>query len=194
MSDIDSLLNMSTAEFKEPPKLPAGYYILEIQDAKVVPFLWKAKSDKPERKGKGVAFVTAPVDCLDAQGDSDTAATMRQALEEFGDWRARKFVGTYSTKDQPPVEMLGVSPTSFALVMDDNSPAPGAFNFYSNVDGKQSGFAYDVLGLDFPNGATVGEVITASMGKRFLAEIGYRTDQEGKVLPFPEIKSVAMLP
>jgi hypothetical protein len=194
MTNIDQLLNMSADDFKEPPKLPAALYRMKIDDAKIVPFQWRAKADKPERRGLGVAFVCSPVDCLDAEGDSDEAKAIQAALSEYGDWKGRQFSGTYTSKDNPPKEMLGVSPTSFALQMEDGSPAPGAFNFYQHDKDNYDGFVPNVLGLEFPANTTLGDIIPACVGKEFLAQIGYTADQEGKPRPFPEITDVAMAP
>lgn len=190
--NVEQLLTTSADDFKEPPKLPAALYRMKIDDAKIVPFHWKAKGDKPVRRGLGVAFVTKPVDCLDAEGDDDKANAVKAALEEFGDWKNRIFLSTYTTKDNPPVEMLGVGPTAFALQMEDGTPAPGAFMFYQNKDGEYSGFLPDVLGLEFPAGTTLGDMIPACIGKTFLAQVGYTADQEGKQRPFPEITDVAL--
>lgn len=194
----EDLLNFSADEYKEPAKFPPLLYKMKITDALVLPYKWKANAakGKGERTGLGVAFVSEPLECLSAQGDDDEAREAQAALDEFGDWQAMQFKQTYTSKEEK-IEMLGVGPTSFALQSSEAEPAPGAFNFYNRVqkpDGtsEYSGFVPDVLGLEFPAGTTTGEIIKACVGKEFLAQFNFTTDQEGKPRPFAEMTDVAM--
>ena len=197
-TSTEDLLNFSADEYKEPPKFPAALYKMKIVDAMIVPYSWKANAakNKPLRTGLGVAFVSEPVACLSAEGDDDEANEVKAALEAFGDWQNMQFKQTYTDKESKK-EMLGVGPTSFALQTSDKEPAPGSFRFYQRnelPDGtsEYSGFACDVLGLEFPAGATTGDIVKACVGKEFLAQFGFTTDQEGKVRPYAEMTDVAM--
>ena len=197
-TSTEDLLSFSADEYREPAKFPPALYRMRITDALVVPYHWKANAakGKPDRTGLGVAFVTEPVACLSAEGDDDEANEFKRQLEEFGDWQAMTFKQTYTDRESKK-EMLGVGPTSFALQTSDKEPAPGSFRFYQRnelPDGtsEYSGFACDVLGLEFPPGTSTGDIIKACVGQEFLAQFGFTTDQEGKVRPYAEMTDVAM--
>jgi hypothetical protein len=184
--DLKSLLSTSTSTFKAPPRWPAGSYRVIISSYELLPFFWK----KSGTHGLSYVPTLKALASIEAEDNDnpELAEEQRQMLESFGDWTAREHQFAYTKKDvQPPTKMAGIAPVNFPLVETDADGSPvgilerQAWRFHMTADqnnGIETGFIHDVLGLEFPNGAPLEELMEATLNKEFIARFEYEANQD----------------
>jgi hypothetical protein len=192
MADLKALLSSNVSSIKEPPIFPAGNYRLIITAYEFGIWPPNAKRATPLH---GVAFKVKPLSCVEAEDNSNPvlAGEIQNALNLYGDWHNREF--SFTRIDQETKErLLSVSALVFTLANADMSMHPMASRFYLNKDGVESGFVHDVLGLSFPNGAELGEVLDACVNRelfgRFVYEANQRDPSKPPYLTLKEVTSV----
>jgi hypothetical protein len=194
MSSVADLLKVNVSEFKTPPRFPEGNYVMVISSYEMLPFSWKTS------KTFGLAFVPKfhCVSCVEADDDSnpDLQAEQQAALDKFGDWINKEFEFAYTEKESQ-MRMAAVSQVNFPLIETDDSheEAMGilekhAWRFYLNEDDVEQGFVVDALGLSFPPGTPLGEVLEATVDQQFMAQIAYEPNQDPSRPPNLVIESV----
>lgn len=194
MSSVADLLKVNVSEFKTPPRFPEGNYVMVISSYEMLPFSWKTS------KTFGLAFVPKfhAISCVEADDDSnpDLQAEQQASLDKFGDWINKEFEFAYTEKESQ-MRMAAVSQTNFPLIETDDSheEAMGilekfAWRFYLNEDDVESGFVVDALGLSFPAGTPLGEVLEATVDQQFMAQIAYEPNQDPSRPPNLVIESV----
>jgi len=178
---ISDLLEMNSSEFEAPVQFPAGTYVMVITGYDMLPFFWKNKGIH------GLAYVPSvkPVSCIEADDDSNPELQKEQlkALEDFGDWTNKEFKFAYTPKDSKTLS-AAVSPINFPLFECDEDGTPKgkmekhAWRFHLvEKDGTEQGFIHDILGLSYPNGEKVGTIMEDTVGKTFIATIGYEVNK-----------------
>jgi hypothetical protein len=179
--DLKSLLETSTATFTRPPQFPAGHYKVQITRYDFLPFEWAKKGTF------GLMYVPTiqPVEVI-LSGDENVDAEQNRALEEYGDWTKREFQFAY-TKKEDNRRMAQVSEINFPLFETNQDGSEGrimerqAARFHVTPEknqGQEGGFIHDVLGLSFPQGASVGDLAEATLNKFFIVNFEYEENQD----------------
>ena len=182
MSNVADLLKTNIATFKAPPRFPAGNYIVVIDSYEMYPFSWKTSGTH------GLAYVPKihALSCVEADDDSNPELQEEQQalLDKYGDWTSKEHEFAYTAKETQK-RMAAVSEINFPLLETDadHEEVLGilekhAWRFYMNEDGTESGFVHDVLGLSFPDGTELGEVLEATVGKKFMVNFEYEPNQD----------------
>lgn len=181
--NLKSLLeNTSSAEFKPAARLPAGTYKVQIVKYDWLPFSWKKSNSH------GLMYVPT-IKLIDyiPSGDDDTDAEFKAQLDAYGDWTARELQFAYSPKDTPNKRMAQVAEINFPLVETDAAGEPigimerQAARFHVTADkngGVEAGWIHDVLGLSFPNGASLGDLAEATVDLMFICALEYEPNQD----------------
>jgi hypothetical protein len=181
--NIKDLLKTNVAEFKAPPRFPAGLYEMVIVQYELLPFYWKKSNVH------GLAYVPTfkAISSIEADDASnpELADQQQKLLADFGDWTKKEFCYAYMDRNsEPPRKVATVSEVNFPLIETD---AEGngvgmmenmAWRFYlreNQPDGSviQSGFVHDKLGLDYPDGAELEQIFEDTVNQRFLAQLEY---------------------
>jgi hypothetical protein len=189
MTDLSSLLKTNVSSFKEPPKFPAGTYRLIITGYDFG--IWAA-NQKRATPLHGVAFRVKPLSCVEAEDTSNPnlQEETQAALLAFGDWTNNEF--SFTHVDQETKERkLRVSALTFTLANADMTPHSMASQFYLSKDGVESGFVHDVLGLSFPSGAELGEVLDVCVNKELYGRFEYEAVQKDPNRSFLTLKEVS---
>ena len=182
MSSVSNLLKVSASDFKMPPKFPAGNYIVTINSYDMLPFSWKTS------KTFGLAYVPKIqcVSCVEADDDSNPELQAQQieALVKFGDWTNKEFTFSYTEKESGTL-MAQVAAINYPLIetAEDHEEAIGilekhAWRFYVNEDDVEQGFVVDALGLSFPDGTPLQDVLEATVDKQFMVHFVYEPNQD----------------
>ncbi len=180
--NLKSLLeNTSTAEFKPAARLPAGHYKVQIVKYDWLPFMWKKNSTF------GMMYVpTLKLVDVIPSGDEEVDAQLHADLDAYGDWTAREIQFAYTTKDTNR-RMAQVSELNFPLVeTTPDGEVTGimdrqASRFHvtpAQNNGNEAGFIHDVLGLSFPDGASLGDLAEATVDKMFICAFEYEPNQD----------------
>jgi hypothetical protein len=177
MSSIKDLLK-TPANFKAPPRFPAGNYIMVITSYDMLPFSWK----KSGTHGLAYAPSIKPLSCIEADDDDnpDLQKEQLEALKTFGDWTSKVFQFAYNSRENN-AKMAQVSEVNFPLIETDadHQEALGilekhAWRFYMREDdGTERGFVVDTLGLSFPPDTDLGDILEATVNKKFLCSLIY---------------------
>jgi len=182
--NLSDLLKTNTAQFKEPPRFPAGLYEMVIIGYDLLPFFWK----KSNRYGLAYTPTVRAVRSIEAddQANPELAAEQQAKLDEFGDWTNKEFQFAYTDRNSdPPKRVATISEINFPLIETD---AEGnmiglmesmIWRFYLRdpQTGQQSGFVADILGMDYPNGEELETVMEATVNRRFIAQFEYELRQ-----------------
>ena len=194
MSSVKDLLKTNISTFKAPPRFPAGNYIVVIDSYEMYPFTWKTSGIS------GLSFVPK-IHCLssveaDDEANPELQEEQQTALDKYGDWTAKAHEFAYVAKETQK-RMAAVSEINFPLLETDadHEEVMGilekhAWRFYMNEDGTESGFVTDVLGLTFPEGTELGEVLEATVGKKFMVNFEYEPNSDPSRQPNFAIASV----
>ena len=192
--NIKDMLAINVNSVKIPPKFPAGNYVAVITSYEMLPFTWKSSGVS------GLSFVPK-IRCIssieaDDESNPELQKEQQDALDKFGDWSNKEFEFAYTERDSGK-RMAAVSQVNFPLIETDadHEEAVGllekqAWRFYINEDGVESGFAIDALGLAFPDGAEMGEVLEATVDKTLMVQIEYEPNQDPSRPPNLIISSV----
>lgn len=179
--DLNSLLNTSSATFTRPPQFPAGHYKVQIVRYDLLPFHW----NKSNQDGLMYVPTIQPVEVIQT-GDATLDAEQEQALEAYGDWTKREFQFAYTRKDDNR-RMAQVSEINFPLIETDADGTPVAVmerqaaRFHvvpEKNNGQEGGFVHDILGLSFPQGASISELCEATLNKFFIVNFEYENNQD----------------
>lgn len=185
--NIKDLLKTNTASFKAPTRFPAGNYIAVITSYDMLPFRWKKSGVN------GLAYVPT-IRCISSvEADDDSNPDLQQeqltALSAYGDWTAKEFQFAYTNK-VTNVRMSQVSTINFPIIeCDDNGNPVGildkhAWRFYLRGDsGVEQGFVVDTLGLSYPNGAELGDIMEDTVGKKFMITFAYEANANDPTRP-----------
>ena len=197
--NLKSLLeNTSSAEFKPAARLPAGTYKVQIVKYDWLPFSWKKSNSH------GLMYVPT-IKLIDyiPSGDDDTDAEFKAQLDAYGDWTARELQFAYSPKDTPNKRMAQVAEINFPLIETD---AEGnvigvierqASRFHVTPDKNnhvEAGFIHDVLGLSYPNGASLADLAEATLDKMFICALEYEPNQDESRPPNLVVARKSMAP
>lgn len=193
---ISDLLEMNSSEFEAPVLFPAGTYVVMVSGFDMLPFFWKNKGIH------GLAYVPSikPVSCIEADDESNPELQKEQleALEAYGDWMNKEFKFAYTPKESKILN-AAVSPINFPLFECEEDGTPKgkmeqhAWRFHLIENGIEQGFVHDILGLSYPNGEKVGTIMEDTVGRTFIATIGYEvntTDPTRKNLVIESVTSV----
>jgi hypothetical protein len=192
--NLNELLSTNVSTFKSPARLPEGTFEAIILRYGMLPFYWKNSNLH------GLSYVPTIklTRCIDAEDESnpELAEEMQHALAEYGDWKSRELRFAIPANGTDRLQtMAGIAAINFPLVQTDaegnaiglldgkNDRKNMVWRFYLSEKGKQQGFAHDVLGLDYPDGAELGTVIEDTVNKKFILSIGYeprKNDPEKK--------------
>jgi hypothetical protein len=191
MADLSSLLKTNVSSFKEPPRFPAANYRLIISGYDFGIWAPNAKRSTPLH---GIAFRVKPVSCIEADDSSNPSLQeeTQAALLAFGDWTNYEFSFTHVDPDTKE-RKLRVSALTFTLANSDMTPHSMASQFYLNKDGHESGFVHDVLGLSFPNGAELGEVVDACVNRELYGRFENEVSQKDASRTFLTLKEVSSI-
>ena len=187
MSNLQDLLKTNTASFKAPARFPSGNYIVTITGYDMLPFSWRKSGTH------GLAYVPTirPVSCIELDDDSnpDLQKEQEELLNKYGDWTAKEFQFAYTSRDTNQ-RMAAVSEINFPLIETDETFEPQgllerfAWRFYlRDSDGTQQGFVYDILGLDYPDGEELGNILEATVGKKFMVSFVYEPNPNDPTRP-----------
>jgi hypothetical protein len=177
---IADILKTNVSSFKAPTRFPAGNYVVVITSYEVLPFFWKKSGLH------GLAYVPTikPVVCIEADDDSNPDLQKEQlaALEAYGDWTAKEFQFAYTSRETNQ-KMSAVSEINFPIVECDEEGNPigilekHAWRFYLREDnGNEQGFVADILGLSYPEGAELGNIMEDTVGKKFMLSFAYEAN------------------
>lgn len=193
--DINELLNTNITSFKKKPPFPAGTYRLMITKYELLPFAWKKGTT-------GLMYVPTfvPVSSFEAEDEDnpELAAEQRTKLEAYGDWTKREF--RYASDRDGKTMAWSGQPVNFAIIETDSEGNPVALMenqaaFFWNLapeTGEQSGWAHEVLGLDFPEGASITDAMEATVNREFYGTFAYEPNKDSSKPP--NLNLVAMAP
>jgi hypothetical protein len=104
--NIKDILKINTSAFKAPTRFPAGNYVAVITSYDMLPFFWK----KSGTHGLAYCPTIRCISCIEADDDSnpDLQAEQQAALDAFGDWSAKEFQFSYTSKETN-VKMAAIS-------------------------------------------------------------------------------------
>lgn len=190
--DLNDLLNVDVSTFKKPPLFPEGTFKMVITAYDRINFFWP----KTNTKGQSYVPTLQAVESVEAESeDEEVANEMRTKLEDFGDWTKRKFRGAY-TKDDMELAFGGV--VNFPIFECDSGWNPvsvmrsiSRFYVRDKESGEQTGFVYDILGLDYPEGAPLGQVMEDTINCEFYATIAHKPNKNPSKQANVEIVAVA---
>lgn len=198
MPSVKDLLSTPASGIKAPPRWPAGNYIAIITGYDMLPFSWKNSGTF------GLAYVPS-FKCLSSvEADDDEnpelAKEQQEALDKYGDWTSKEWKFAYKDRDTGS-PMAQVSQVNFPLIETDADHEESlgilekhAWRFYIREDdGSESGFAADTLGLSFPEETPLGEVLEATVDKKFMVQFEYEPNQDPSRPPNLVINSVTSL-
>jgi len=183
MSNVKDHLQTNVSTFKAPPRCPAGNYVVVIDSYEMLPFTRTTSGTS------GLAYVPKirAIFCLDADDVSnpDMQAEMQEALDKYGDWTSKEHEFAHTDKETQK-RMAAVSVINFPLLETDaeHEDVIGIMEGYAwcfylrEADGTESGFVNEVLGLSFDEGTPLGDLLEATMGKKFIINSEYEPNQD----------------
>ena len=186
MPDIKSILSTPGSSFKAPARFPAGNYVVMITSYDTLPFHWK----KSGTNGLSYVPTIKPISCVEADDDDNPELQKEQQdlLEKFGDWTNKEFQFAYTSRDTNE-RCAGVSEINFPLIeLDDSGEAVGilekfVWRFYLRDGQEEQGFLHDVLGMSFPEGTELGDMLEATVGKKFMVSFIYEANPNDPTRP-----------
>jgi hypothetical protein len=188
MASVKDLLKTSVSSFKAPPRLPAANYVVVITGYDLNEFHWQ----KSNTSGMSYVPTIRLVSCVEADdtdGNPELAAEIQKELDKFGDWASKTYCFNYKNKETGKV-MAGIAEINYPLLeCDDDGDVIGildkhAWRFYLREDdGTEKGFVHDVLGLSFPENTPLGDVLEATIGKKFMASFAYEPNSKDPSRP-----------
>lgn len=171
MTTTSDLLHLDISIFKEAPKWPAAPNNYRLIITGYVEGTHKATS------ARGIAFSARALSCVEAEdlANSELAAETNAKLEAYGDWTAKEHSWVYTDRETQKLHLMAFCPLNFLLLNEDGTPHKAASYFYVRdpQTGQESGFVHDVLGLSFPDGGEMGDVLEACVGQQFYGTFEY---------------------
>lgn len=183
---IADILKTNAAAFKAPVRFPAGNYVAVITSYDMLPFFWK----KSGTHGLAYCPTIRCISCIEADDDEnpDLQVEQQAALDAFGDWTAKEFQFSYTSKETN-VKMAAISAINFPLIeTNENGEVVGimekqAWRFYLRDTNGQQGFVVDTLGLDYPDGEELGTIMEDTVGKKFMITFAYEANPNDPTRP-----------